>query len=184
MSKDVSKLAAKWEKILESEGLGLIVENDRSYRQIPLYGAPANADVKHSRENYHGGISDNVEFYTMLKHYCEQRKYKFKECGDMSKQQIQYLRTLMDAYCDGIVVSKTYEVLAGSMPKNADKASRLKSKIYYLKKFQIIKTSFLADFNMFVKYMMYLKYSWTSNPKSWEEFKELETLLPGYHSPE
>lgn len=168
-----------WDKKLADEGLFVITENHRPKRQIPMYKAPANEDSKLARGNAHGGINETVEYYTMLKHYCVQRNFRFREIGKMPSKQRRYFRFLLLNYCDGKSVPKAYMYIKA-------KAERLgletpNSQIYFFKKVQAVKESFIKDFALFSQYMQYLKYSWTANPKTWLQFKQLETLLPGYH---
>lgn len=178
-SKENKQSQEYWDKKLADEGLFVITENHRPKRQIPMYKAPANEDSKLARGNAHGGINETVEYYTMLKHYCVQRNFRFREIGKMPSKQRRYFRFLLLNYCDGKSVPKAYRHIKA-------KAERLgletpNSLIYFFKKVQAVKESFIKDFALFSQYMLYLKYSWTANPKTWYKFRQLETLLPGYH---
>lgn len=173
------KLEEHWEQVLESEGLKVLGDNDRSKKQIPMANKPVDEDSKLSRENFGGGFLATYEYYSMLKHYCEQNRYIFPECGQMSLRQRSYLKAILRAYCEGVSVSQSYKMLR-ARARNINLV-KPKSRIYFFKKIQLIKKSFIAEFGLFSRYMIYLKYSWSSNPKSWKTFRELETFLPGYH---
>ena len=176
-SKDVNSVEY-WDKILADEGLKVIGDNDRPKRQIPLAKSHAKDDLLVSQENSNT-VKETVEYFTMLKHYCEQNRFKFPEFAHLSLRQRSYIKILLLLYCDGYTVAQGHKYLKRQLRlKNIERANSL---IFYFKKVQIIKEKFLKDFYVFSKYMMYIKYSYTANPKSWLEFKELETFLPGYH---
>lgn len=175
------KLAEVWEQKLSKEGLGDIdffahKKQVRNHNEIIESCGVKPGNV--------GGTLVSYEYYTQLKYYAECNKWWIPELGKMSVRQKSYFRIFIKRFCDGMTLPVAYKLVSKRMKHLCNKNPNLEplnSRIYYFKKLQILKNCFIADFSLFSRYMQYLKYSLSANPKSWAEYKFLEKTLPGYH---
>lgn len=165
----LKQLFKKWELILEGEGLKALTDNYRNSKEKLSTKNPVTDYIPEEalQSNAYNG---NYEFYSLFKQYCEYYNYDFKCMQNMHSTQKNYLIVLLEHYVEGQNLIYLYKELC-----DYARLARRKqpyTRIYFYKKIQVIKQEFLREICEFSDYMQFIKYDWSLNPVSYEQFKK------------
>lgn len=156
----------KWNAKLAKEGLRIIDEQYRNAREYTTKRDLVNKPV--------GIGAENLEYYSVLKSYCEYFKYDVKTAiaikevlAGRRRNTRTAFKKMLRMYVNGLSMDDAYRAVS------ADYGHNIKSAIHFKKYFQKLKREFLSIYPKFSGYIEYVKYC-MQDPISFEEWASIQ----------